>query len=66
MPLYKYECESCGNQFEELVSASAPPPPCPKCGSEKVHKMLSLVASPSGGSDSGSGSGGSRCSSGFS
>jgi putative FmdB family regulatory protein len=45
MPLYEYRCESCGNEFEELVSASAEHgPPCPECGAEKPKRLYSTFA----------------------
>lgn len=44
MPIYEYRCESCSARFEELVSATAPPPPCPKCGSIEVRRLLSTFA----------------------
>lgn len=40
MPIYEFRCESCGEDFEELVFGGAIPP-CPKCASEKVHKLMS-------------------------
>jgi putative FmdB family regulatory protein len=44
MPIYEYRCEACGEGFEVFVrSASAKSPPtCPKCGSQKVKKAISL------------------------
>lgn len=41
MPIYEYRCEACGEEFEELVSATADSPPCPKCKSKKTGKLLS-------------------------
>jgi putative FmdB family regulatory protein len=44
MPLYEYECESCGHRFEVIQKFSdAPIDTCPKCGS-KVHKLMSSPA----------------------
>lgn len=43
MPLYEYECDSCGHRFEVIQKFSDPPvESCPTCGS-RVRK---LVASP--------------------
>ncbi|MGE0448437.1 MAG: FmdB family zinc ribbon protein [Vicinamibacterales bacterium] len=43
MPLYEYQCDSCGHRFEVIRKFSDPPvETCPKCGSP-VRK---LVASP--------------------
>lgn len=42
MPIYEYVCEKCENQFDALVlSSREPDPPCPKCKSSKVKKMMS-------------------------
>ena len=31
MPIYEYKCQSCGHEFEELVSLGGPAPACPAC-----------------------------------
>ncbi len=46
MPIYEFECEQCGNRFDELMAAGAPPPACPECGSSRVGKRLSNVSPP--------------------
>jgi len=44
VPIYEYQCEDCDQQFEEWfrtrrqVSEIA----CPRCGSQRVMKMLSV------------------------
>jgi putative FmdB family regulatory protein len=44
MPLYEYECESCGHRFERIQKFSDPiVEECPKCGG-KVQKLLSTPA----------------------
>ena len=44
MPLYEYECESCGHRFEVIQKFSdAPLTECPKCGGA-VRKLLSSPA----------------------
>jgi len=45
MPLYEYECESCGHRFE-LIQRFADPPAerCVSCGKDPVHKLLSAPA----------------------
>ena len=50
MPLYEYECESCGDRFEKLVSVSkgSKNVACPKCSSKSVRKLMSACASISG------------------
>ena len=47
MPIYEFDCQHCGEPFEELVfSASAiKDVTCPSCGSPKIKKKLSTVAS---------------------
>ena len=46
MPLYRYECESCGGQFTVLVreQAQADAPTCPECGSNETRRMVPRVA----------------------
>ena len=45
MPLYEYECPSCGHRFE-LIRRFADPPAetCVACGQSPVHKLLSAPA----------------------
>jgi putative FmdB family regulatory protein len=44
MPLYEYECESCGHRFELIQKFSDPPAEhCPVCGGP-VRKLLSSPA----------------------
>ena len=51
MPLYEYECDQCHQQAEVLVRGSEKPT-CPKCGSVKLTKLLSVPAAHSHSSDS--------------
>ncbi len=46
MPLYRYECKSCGSQFTVLVrqQAQADAPVCPDCGSKETRRMVPRVA----------------------
>jgi putative FmdB family regulatory protein len=46
VPIYEFECEDCGNRFGELVAPQAAPPPCPACGSSRVHRRLSQFSPP--------------------
>lgn len=49
MPIFEYQCEECGNEFEELVFSRDECPPCPKCASDKTCKLMSAVRSRVGG-----------------
>jgi putative FmdB family regulatory protein len=44
MPIYEYRCEACGEGFEVFVRSPSRQanPTCPKCGSQKVEKAISL------------------------
>jgi len=45
MPLYEYECESCGKRFEKIQKFSDPlVDVCPNCGKGPVKKLLSSPA----------------------
>jgi putative FmdB family regulatory protein len=52
MPIYEYDCQSCGDRFEKLVFTQGRDVQvqCPQCGSAHVSKRLSLIAGTSGGS----------------
>ncbi len=40
MPIYDFDCASCGHTFEELILGSEAPE-CPKCSSADVEKKVS-------------------------
>jgi putative FmdB family regulatory protein len=40
MPLFEYECRTCGHRFEALVVGSRTPA-CPRCASEDLEKQHS-------------------------
>lgn len=44
MPLYDFECESCGDIFEEIVDLDGVVPPCPRCGGTRCRKLISAPA----------------------
>jgi len=44
VPVYEFECEDCGERFEELVSSDARTVTCRSCGSERTRRLLSGVA----------------------
>ena len=46
MPIYEFECEECGERFEELVAASAGEVACPSCGEIRSRRLLSNVSPP--------------------
>jgi putative FmdB family regulatory protein len=47
MPVYEFDCRSCGEEFEKLVrfSESTKDIECPHCQSRDTQKRLSMVAS---------------------
>jgi putative FmdB family regulatory protein len=48
MPIYEYDCQECGKEFELLVSSgrSADTQTCPFCASDKLTRKFSAFASP--------------------
>lgn len=59
MPMYEYKCSKCNHQFEKLAKSmsSTDAVECPKCGSKKTDRALSVfaVSSQSGSQSAGSG-----------
>ena len=47
MPLFEFVCETCKDDFEELVlgSSAIDTVTCPACGGQQVKKKLSTFAS---------------------
>jgi putative FmdB family regulatory protein len=46
MPIYEFECQKCGKEYEELVRAGYDEtPPCPKCNSKKIKRKISRTGS---------------------
>jgi putative FmdB family regulatory protein len=45
MPIYGYECNACGREFQTLVRSSEAPS-CPSCESTDLTRRLSLIAAP--------------------
>lgn len=42
MPIYEYQCNACGQQFELLQKLSDPViKKCPECGKNKLEKLVS-------------------------
>ena len=46
MPIYEFECDDCGERFEELMGAAAAAPACPSCGSAITRRLISPVSPP--------------------
>jgi putative FmdB family regulatory protein len=46
MPLYEYQCNDCGSQFEKLVRGASQRPEvaCPTCGESHVTQQYSTFA----------------------
>ncbi|HEY8011478.1 MAG TPA: zinc ribbon domain-containing protein [Rudaea sp.] len=45
MPIYEFECASCGTRFDRLQKLSDPDPSdCPQCGAARVHRRLTAPA----------------------
>jgi putative FmdB family regulatory protein len=49
MPLYEYECGSCGHLFERLRAIGDDAPACPTCDSEEVLRRISVFAAATSG-----------------
>lgn len=42
MPIFDFQCQSCGHEFEKLVLKSdSPAPACVSCSSDDVTKLVS-------------------------
>lgn len=46
MPIYEFECEACGELFEDLVAAGTAEQPCRACGEGVGRRRLSAVSPP--------------------
>ena len=45
MPIFEYRCAGCGARYEALLSrADLPSPHCPRCGGDKIERLLSTFA----------------------
>jgi putative FmdB family regulatory protein len=44
MPVYEFECEECGERFEELTTSDVRSLACPRCGSARSRRLLSPVS----------------------
>ncbi len=44
MPIYEYYCAVCEGRFRHLAKhIDAPPPPCPRCGTTAVTRLISTA-----------------------
>jgi putative FmdB family regulatory protein len=50
MPIYEFECEKCGNKFEEFCwpEEDTAKLTCPKCGESEFKKLMSSFSKSSG------------------
>ncbi|MGA9335270.1 MAG: zinc ribbon domain-containing protein, partial [Rudaea sp.] len=45
MPIYEFECTTCGNRFDRLQKLSDPDPDvCPECGKHTINRRLTAPA----------------------
>ena len=45
MPLYRYECESCGHRFRVLhLEGTEDQTTCPSCGGKETRRLLGRVS----------------------
>ena len=44
MPIYEFECGSCGERFESLVAAGTEAAACPACGTAGAERRMSSFA----------------------
>ena len=58
MPIFEYQCESCGADVEKLVFPSEKEPvTCPKCNADSLKKKMSAATIGGGSSNAGCPSG---------
>ena len=46
MPVYEFECDDCGERFEELTPSETISLACQACGSRKTRRLLSRISQP--------------------
>ena len=42
MPIFEYDCLTCGEQFEHLLRKADDPVHCPACGKDQLRRLVSL------------------------
>jgi len=40
MPIYEYECTSCGHLFERIIKVGEEAPACPACGAKRPQRRI--------------------------
>src|SRR5688500_17338067 len=46
MPRYEFDCDACGERFEDLVAAGTDKTECRLCGSPETRRVLSAPGAP--------------------
>ena len=46
MPMYEFDCDACGERFEDLVAVGTESTECRLCGSAETHRVLSVPGAP--------------------
>jgi putative FmdB family regulatory protein len=46
MPMYEFDCEACGERFEDLVPVDTETTECRFCGSRETLRVLSAPGAP--------------------
>lgn len=46
VPVFDFECQSCGQTHEELILGEPAEPRCPACGSSELRKLLGTPSPP--------------------
>ncbi|MBW1742807.1 MAG: zinc ribbon domain-containing protein [Deltaproteobacteria bacterium] len=44
MPIYEFECASCGEAFEVILDMNEASPSCPTCGGSECRKLIGAPA----------------------
>jgi len=46
MPMYEFDCDACGERFEDLVPVDTETTECRLCGSADTHRVISAPGAP--------------------
>jgi putative FmdB family regulatory protein len=46
MPMYEFDCDACGERFEDLVAVGTESTECRNCGSAKTSRVFSAPGAP--------------------